>query len=61
MENLDSSANSNNFEDSQNESPTSPDTNIKFIPDDQIPAIVVLPASNQTKKHHKSYIEEVLD
>jgi len=60
MENFDSSANSNNFEDSQNESP-SPESNIKFHQDDQIPHIVVLPASNQTKKHHKSYIEEVLD
>ena len=58
MDNQDSSTNSNNFEDSQPDTSQAETAN-KYIPEDQIPAIVVLPA--QTKKHQKSYIEEVLD
>lgn len=53
MENIESS---NNFEESLQEET---DSKTKPFSDDQIPAIVVLPAL--TKKHHKSYIEEVLD
>jgi hypothetical protein len=60
MDYQDSSNNSNNFEDSQGETSQVEAPN-NGIPDEQIPAIIVLPAHNQTKKHHKSYIEEMLD
>jgi len=60
MDYQDSSNNSNNFEDSQADTSQVEKPN-NGIPDDQIPAIIVLPVHNQTKKHHKSYIEEVLD